>query len=66
MTLQGLFKDNIIFFKYYRIDIWCIVIALFCYEITCHTPNYRPLHVENTDHLISSDGRFDDEVTKSP
>ena len=33
--------------------------------MACHTPNYSTRHVENTDHRISSDGGFDDEITKS-
>ena len=65
MTFQGLFKDKITFFKRYRIVIWCIVNILLCDEIACHTPNYSTRHVENTDHRISSDGGFDDEITKS-
>ena len=66
MTFQGLFKDKITFFKHYRIDIWCIVSALLCDEIACHTPKYSARHVENTDHRISSDGWFDDDITKPP
>ena len=65
MTFQGLFKDKITLFKHYRIVIWCIVNTLLCDEIACHTPNYSNRHVENTDHRISSDGGFDDEITKS-
>ena len=65
MTFQGLFKDKITFFKHYRIVIWCIVNTLLCDEIACHTPNYSTRHVENTDHRISSDGGFGDEITKS-
>ena len=46
--------------------IWCIVNALLCDEIACHTPNYSTRHVENTDHRISSDGGFDDELPNQP
>ena len=55
-------------FKHYCIVIWCIVNALLSDEITCHTPNYniRQVPVDNTDHRISSDGIFDDKITKSP
>ena len=66
MTFQGLFKGTITFFKHYRIIIWCIVNALLCDEIACHTPNYSIRHVENTDHRIISDGGFDDEIIKPP
>ena len=65
MTYQGFIKKKITLFKHYRIVIWCIVNALFCVEITCHTPNYNIHHVENTDHRVSSDG-FDDEIIESP
>ena len=60
-TFQGFIKDEITFFKHYRIIICCIVNALFCAEITRKTPNYNIHHVENTDHRISSD-RFDDKI----
>ena len=64
-TFQGLNEDKITFFKHYCIVIWCIVNALFCAEITCHTLNCNIRHVENTDHRISSE-RFDDEIIESP
>ena len=39
--IQGLSKNKITLSKYYWIIIWHIVNALFCDEITCHTPNYN-------------------------
>ena len=62
---SGTFQKQNHIFKHYRIVIWCIVNTLLCDEIACHTPNYSTRHVENTDHRISSDGGFDDEITKS-
>ena len=40
-TFQGLIKDKAAFFKHYRIVIWCIVNAVLCGEITCHTSNFN-------------------------
>ena len=60
-TFQGLIKDNITFVKHYRIVIRCIANAFFCAEI--HLISI--LTIENMDNQISSDGRFDDKITKS-